>query len=84
VEVVASAGPKGLRLDVVDHGPGVDPTRWSEMFTPFQRLGDTPGDGVGLGLAIVRGLVDTMGGEVCPATTPGGGLTMSVKLRSSR
>jgi len=38
---------------------------------------------VGLGLAIVRGLLDTMGGEVTPATTSGGGLTMSVKLRSA-
>ena len=83
VEVVATQQPHGLRLDVVDHGPGVDPTRWSEMFTPFQRLGDTSSDGVGLGLAIVRGLLDTMGGEVSPATTPGGGLTMSVTLRCS-
>ena len=84
VEIAASWQAQDLRLDVVDHGPGVDPTRWSEMFTPFQRLGDTSGDGVGLGLAIVRGLLDTMGGEVSPATTPGGGLTMTVKLRSPR
>jgi two-component system, OmpR family, sensor histidine kinase KdpD len=51
------------------------------VFLPFQRLGD-PGDriGVGLGLAVSRGLAETMGGTVEPEETPGGGLTMVVSL----
>jgi len=51
------------------------------VFRPFCRLGD-PGDrtGVGLRLAVARGLVETMGGTVEPEDTPGGGLTMVLTL----
>ena len=52
------------------------------MFAPFQRLGDTPtaGAGVGLGLAVSRGFAEAMGGTLRPEDTPGGGLTMVVSL----
>ena len=55
------------------------------MFEPFQRLdarggGPAAGTGVGLGLAVVKGFLDTMGGTVEAADTPGGGLTMRVSL----
>jgi two-component system sensor histidine kinase KdpD len=48
---------------------------------PFQRLGDTDNTtGVGLGLALSRGLTEVMGGTLEPEETPGGGLTMVVSL----
>jgi two-component system sensor histidine kinase KdpD len=48
---------------------------------PFQRLGDTDNTtGVGLGLALSRGLTDAMGGTLEPEETPGGGLTMVLSL----
>ena len=52
------------------------------MFQPFQRLVDhqADGTGVGLGLAIARGFVDSMGGELTLDDTPGGGVTMVVEL----
>lgn len=68
-------------IRVVDHGPGVAPERQSDMFAPFQRLGDTDNTvGLGLGLALSRGFAEGMGGTLTPEDTPGGGLTMVVAL----
>jgi two-component system sensor histidine kinase KdpD len=78
-----TARPAGNRVEVrvVDHGPGIPPADRKRVFQPFCRLGD-PGDrtGVGLGLAVARGLAETMGGTVEPEDTPGGGLTMVLTL----
>ena len=52
---------------------------------PFQRLGDAGGgEGVGLGLAVAKGFVEAIGGEVELEDTPGGGLTMVFRLRAAR
>jgi signal transduction histidine kinase len=68
-------------LEITDHGPGVPDELKPRMFEPFERLqARNTGTGVGLGLAVVKGFVDTMGGEVAAADTPGGGLTIRVTL----
>ena len=66
---------------IVDRGPGIPTTEWDTVFLPFQRLGDRDnGTGVGLGLALSRGLAEAMNGSLTPDTTPGGGLTMTLRL----
>ena len=84
VRVTAAVVPGGsVEVRVADRGPGVRAEERDRMFEPFQRLGDAPaGDGVGLGLAVARGLTDAMGGTVDAEDTPGGGLTMVVTLPS--
>ena len=67
---------------VIDHGPGIRSADRGRVFEPFQRVVDHGGDGsgVGLGLAIARGFVEAMGGEVTIEDTPGGGTTMVLSL----
>jgi two-component system sensor histidine kinase KdpD len=80
-EIRAAVVGEGVRLSVVDHGPGVPNDLWPAMFAPFQRLGDrATGAGAGLGLAIVQGFCLAMDIPVEPADTPGGGLTMTLTL----
>ena len=68
-------------MRVVDRGPGVSDPAKEDIFLPFQRGGDAPrGEGVGLGLAVARGLTELMGGHVWAEDTPGGGLTVVVEL----
>jgi two-component system, OmpR family, sensor histidine kinase KdpD len=81
----ASRQADSVLLEIIDHGTGVPDELKPKMFEPFQRLdgraADPPGvAGVGLGLAVVKGFLDTMGGAVQAADTPGGGLTMRVTL----
>jgi two-component system sensor histidine kinase KdpD len=81
VVVTAAARDEQVELRVIDHGPGVARTDLELLFAPFQRLGDAPdGQGVGLGLAVARGLTEAMGGTLTAEETAGGGLTMVVSL----
>jgi len=81
IEAGAIAGRVDLR--VVDTGPGIPPDQRDTVLQPFQRLGDSPnGAGVGLGLAVARGFVEAMGGELSIDDTPGGGTTVVISLRA--
>lgn len=80
VRVTASASRDGVELRVVDRGPGLDDAAKERMFEPFQRLGDTSGSGVGLGLAVAQGFARAVGATILPEDTPGGGLTMVVTV----
>jgi two-component system, OmpR family, sensor histidine kinase KdpD len=70
-----------VELKIIDRGPGVPEDQWNSIFIPFQRMGDTDNTtGVGLGLALSRGLTEAMDGTLEPDETPGGGLTMTLSL----
>jgi two-component system sensor histidine kinase KdpD len=79
--LTASAIGDKVELRVIDRGPGIPTDLRGKVFEPFQRLGDTDNTtGVGLGLALARGLTELMGGTLNPEETPGGGVTMVLSL----
>ncbi|MFD5763066.1 ATP-binding protein, partial [Streptomyces sp. NPDC127044] len=94
VLLTASAHAGRVEIRVVDRGPGLPPSSKlsappeqggtsvrDRLFEPFQRLGDTDNTtGLGLGLALSRGLTEAMDGTLTPEDTPGGGLTMVLSL----
>lgn len=82
--VQVKAGQVGNTIDlrIVDRGPGIPTGDRERLFLPFQRLGDRSSDaGVGLGLAIAKGFVEAMGAQLSLDDTPGGGLTMTIRLQ---
>ena len=82
--VTVSAHGRRVEIRVADTGPGVPEADRDHIFLPFQRLGDRDNTtGVGLGLALSRGLVEAMAGTLVPEDTPGGGLTMTISLPAS-
>jgi two-component system OmpR family sensor kinase len=80
---VADAGEGGTALRIRDTGPGLSDQDAARAFDRFfradpQRSRDT--GGAGLGMSIVQAVVKAHGGAVALTPTPGGGLTVTVRL----
>jgi hypothetical protein len=74
-----------VRLRVADTGRGMSDEQLSHLFEPFNRLG-MDGDaieGTGIGLAIVKALVERMGGSVHVDSTPGAGSIFELRLAAA-
>ncbi|KUO08030.1 sensor histidine kinase [Streptomyces sp. DSM 15324] len=71
----------GTELHVVDQGPGMNDADRARAFDRFWRASDTHHDGTGLGLPIVRHLVDASGGTITLHPAPGTGLLARIRLR---
>jgi signal transduction histidine kinase len=63
------------RFTVSDNGPGFATERANELFKPFSRLENTSVHGTGLGLTVVKRVVERLGGQVGAASSPGLGAT---------
>lgn len=79
---VQDVGGDLLRISISDEGPGIPVDRQDELFEPFNRLNfEKSGiDGVGIGLAISKGLVEMMGGSIGVESCEGQGSTFWVEF----
>jgi PAS domain S-box-containing protein len=81
---LGESGVGGIRFWVRDNGAGLAPEAQARLFTPFERLDQTRATGHGLGLSIVRRIVEKMGGQVSVESDgiAGRGCTFSFTLSS--
>jgi two-component system C4-dicarboxylate transport sensor histidine kinase DctB len=78
IEIVLDRGPR-LSVSVRDTGPGIaEPDRIFDPFYSTKAVGSS--EGMGLGLSISYGLVQSFGGNIRGANAPGGGAMFTVEL----
>jgi two-component system sensor histidine kinase KdpD len=82
IEISARADGNGVTVQVADHGPGLPPGTERRVFDKFFRApaGENQPRGIGLGLAICRGIVEAHGGTISAANRPSGGAAFRFTL----
>jgi two-component system sensor histidine kinase KdpD len=87
VRITASPARDVVRLTIEDAGPGVPEAALPRLFEKFYRAPGAPKgsrSGTGIGLAVVRGLVEAMGGRVGARRGDLGGLAIDFELPAAR
>ena len=80
VEQQCEAGQDYAMIHVRDNGVGISPENLAHIFDPFFRVNDEKGDGSGLGLSIVKEIVELHGGKVAVSSTVGVGTTFTISF----
>jgi PAS domain S-box-containing protein len=86
IKQTSEDGYTPIRISVTDTGWGIDEKDLERIFIPFERIGAEKSnvEGTGLGLALVKQLVDLMGGKVGVKSAPGKGSTFWIELQQCK
>ncbi|MCF0069560.1 ATP-binding protein [Dyadobacter sp. CY261] len=79
----SDAAPKSVSIAITDDGIGIDPARLPKIFDRFYQVDDgrkRDYEGTGIGLALVKELVNALHGTIDVKSTPGSGSTFTVTL----
>jgi PAS domain S-box-containing protein len=81
----AESGKDRVRISVMDTGAGLSPDELSQLFQPFNRLGqhDSGEEGTGIGLVVTKQLVELMGGQIGVESAVGAGTVFWVEFAAS-
>ncbi|WP_372727445.1 ATP-binding protein [Nocardioides sp.] len=79
IEVSSRRLDSGWRVEIADHGIGIPPADRERVFAPLARVSEEV-EGLGIGLATVRRVLDAHGGSIGLEETPGGGTTVWFEL----
>jgi signal transduction histidine kinase len=86
VNVSCRCTQKVLEVTVTDQGEGIGPEKIDSLFKPFNRAGAVPKHGEkahGLGLFIVKSIIDAHHGEISVQSQPGSGTSVVVRIPTS-
>jgi signal transduction histidine kinase len=81
IEITLSQEGSWAIIEVTDHGEGIDPENFEKIFRRFERVqSEISVGGIGLGLYIVKQIVESNGGSICVRSKKGEGSTFIVKI----
>lgn len=81
LEIATVRAENRAEVSVSDTGPGIPPDKLEEIFAPFF---STKEEGMGLGLSIIRTIVEAHDGQIWAENRPGGGAVFRVRLPLAR
>ncbi len=77
IRITATRAEDGGRITIRDNGPGIPPAVLDRLFEPFST---TRPDGLGMGLSIVRSIMEAHGGTITAENDPAGGACVTIRL----
>ena len=83
IHVSAEVAGTTCTVEVRDNGVGIPSEHQESVFLPFKRLHGPAMPGVGIGLAICRKAVESMGGNIWVTSSPGGGATFCFTIAAA-